>query len=78
MCFLAYSLQRMQSDLCHFSSQFTEIQCITLKVVYAACERALNVKTDWANSTRRMWHFDDDAALKLRNYITKRIISFRE
>ena len=77
MCFVAYSLQRMQSDLYHFSSKFTAIQCITLKVVYAACERVLNVKTGWAISSRRMWHFCEDAALKMHNNITKRIISFR-
>ena len=77
MCFVAYSLQRMQSDLCHFSSQFTAIQCITLKVVHAACERVLNVKTGWANSSRRIWRFSEDAALKMRNNFTKRIISFR-
>ena len=77
MCFIAYSLQRMQSDLCHFSTLLTAIQCITLKVVYAACERVLNVKTRWTDSSRRMWHFSEDAASKLRNNITKRIISFR-
>ena len=77
MCFIAYSLQRMQSDLCHFSSLFTAIQCITLKVVYAAFEQVLNVKTDWADSSRRMWHFSEDAVPNLRNNITKRIISFR-
>ena len=77
MCFIAYSLQRMQSDLCHFSSLLTAIQCITLKVVYAACERVLNVKTRWADFSRSMWHFSEDAAPKLRNNITKGIISFR-
>ena len=67
----------MQSDLCHFSSLFTAIQCITLKVVYAAFEQVLNVKTGWADSSRRMWYFSEDAVPNLRNNITKRIISFR-
>ena len=67
----------MQSDLCHLSSLFTAIQCITLKVVYAAFEQVLNVKTGWADSSRRMWHFSEDAVPNLRNNITKRIISFR-
>ena len=67
----------MQSDLCHFSSQFTAIQCITLKVEYGPCERILNVKTGWVDSSRRMWRFGEDAALKMRNNFTKRIISFR-
>ena len=67
----------MQSDLCFFISLLTAIQCITLKVVYAVCERVLNVKTRWADSSRTMWHFSEDAAPKLRNNITKRIISFR-
>ena len=64
MCFIAYSFQRMQSELCHFSSHFTAIQRMTLEVVYAACERVLNGKTGWADSSRRMWHFFEDAALK--------------
>ena len=34
---------------------------ITLKVVYAAFEQVLNVKTGWADSSRRMWHFSEDA-----------------
>ena len=33
--FIAYALQRMQSDKCHFCSLFTAIECIALKVVYA-------------------------------------------
>ena len=46
-------------------------------MVYAAFEQVLNVKTDWADSSRRMWHFSEDAVPNLRNNITKRIISFR-
>ena len=61
----------MQPDLCHFNSHFSAIQFITLKVVYAACERVLNVKTGWADSSRRMCHFSEDAALKNSQYYKK-------
>ena len=33
--FIAYALQRMQFNKCHFCSLFTAIECIMLKVVYA-------------------------------------------
>ena len=49
------------------SFQFTlysDTMHVTLKVVYAPCERVLNVKTGWADSSRRVLHFSEDAALK--------------
>lgn len=32
--------------------------------MYADRERVINVKTGWADPSRRIWHFSEDAALK--------------
>ena len=54
------------------------MHCLTLNVVYADYERIVNIKTGWADSSRRMWHFPDDVAFKkMRSNITKRIFFFR-
>ena len=49
-----------------------------LKVVYADCECTITVKTGWVDSSRRIWHFFEDAAFKEGAVILKRdFFSFR-
>ena len=40
------------------------------------CERVVNVKTDWADSSRRMWHFPRVRFQRMRNNIRKRNFFF--
>ena len=41
---------------------FTVLQCIMLKVEYGDCQPVITVKTAWAESSRRMWHFSEETA----------------
>ena len=62
MCFIAYCLQRVQSDQCPFLTFLKVLQCIMLKVEYGECQPVITVKTAWAESSRRMWHFSEETA----------------
>ena len=55
------------------------MQGLMLRVVYADCERFINVKIGWADSSRRIWHFiSEDAAFKEGAVILKRDFSSPE
>ena len=47
-----------------YSNRMYNAQCCVCR-----CERVVNVQTDWADSSRRMWHFPRMRFQKMRNDI---------